>query len=205
MFTGIVQAALPVHAIIRKPQLHTLTLRFPPELGAGLRLGASVAVNGVCLTVARLGADGAVDFDVMMESLRITNLGGLEEGARVNVERAARFGDEIGGHPLSGHISDTVAITAIEAPQNNRVLTFRAAPRWMKYILPKGYVALNGCSLTVGQVGDDWFNVYLIPETLRITTFGEARVGDRVNLELDSQTQAIVDTVERVLAQRGLG
>ncbi len=204
MFTGIVQAALPVQVIKQQAQLHTLTITLPPELRNGVQIGASIALNGTCLTVVRIGEQGEVDFDVMMESLRVTNLGQLQVGSLVNVERAARFGDEVGGHPLSGHIHAQTQIINIEAPDNNRIITFRVPQAWMKYILTKGYVALNGCSLTIGDVIEDTFKVFLIPETLRVTTFGSAQVGDWINLEVDSQTQAIVDTVERVLAERGI-
>lgn len=202
MFTGIVQAAVPVHAIERRENLHTLHLRLPEHLRSNLAPGASIAVNGVCLTVTRIGAEGEVAFDVMAQTLRLTNLGGLGRGMRVNVERAARFGDEIGGHPLSGHVHDTVRVVRIEKTPNNLVMTFACAHRWLAYILPQGYVALNGCSLTVASTGTDSFQVHFIPETLRVTVFGESRTGNRVNLEIDSQTQAIVNTVERVLARR---
>lgn len=201
MFTGIVQATVRVAAVERKPQLSTLILALPAALQAGLAVGASVAVNGTCLTVTVLDGEH-VHFDVMMETLRVTNLGALDPGDAVNVERAARYGDEIGGHPLSGHVHGQAEVVAVDTPENNRVLTLRPPAELLKYILPKGYVALNGCSLTVGEVGDGTFTVYLIPETLRVTIFGHLGAGARVNLEIDGQTQAIVDTVERVLAAR---
>lgn len=201
MFTGIVQAAVPVRRIVRHANLHTLELDIPTTLREGLAIGASVAVNGCCLTVTELG-DDAVAFDAMMETLRVTNLGRLQEGQAVNVERAARFGDEIGGHPLSGHVHDQVVIETIERPDNNCIIRFGADPRWRRFLMPKGYVALNGCSLTLGEVDDQGFTVFLIPETLRVTTFGTAQTGDLVNLEIDAQTQAIVETVERVLGER---
>lgn len=203
MFTGIVQAAVPVVALIERPQLVTLTLELPERLCAGLAIGSSVAVNGTCLTIT--GFEGRlVHFDAMLETLRVTNLGRLAVGDRVNVERAARHGDEIGGHVLSGHVHGLAEIIRIERPENNHEVVFRAPAALMKYLLPKGFVALNGCSLTIGRVEGDTFDVWLIPETLRATTYGELPVGALVNLEIDAQTQAIVDTVERVLAGRGL-
>lgn len=203
MFTGIVQAAVPVVALIEHPQLVTLTLELPERLCAGLAIGSSIAVNGTCLTIT--GFEGRlVHFDAMQETLRVTNLGGLRVGDRVNVERAARHGDEIGGHVLSGHVHALAEIIRIERPENNHEVVFRAPAALMKYLLPKGFVALNGCSLTIGRVEGDTFDVWLIPETLRATTYGELPVGALVNLEIDAQTQAIVDTVERVLAERGL-
>lgn len=203
MFTGIVQAAVPVVGIVRKPQLITLTLSLPEPLRGGLAIGASIAVNGTCLTVTGFEND-RVGFDVMMESLRLTNLGRLDVGSLVNVERAAHYGAEVGGHVLSGHVHGIAEIVAIERPDaDNCVVRFRAPAPLVKYIMDKGYVALNGCSLTICDVQDGEFSVYLIPETLRVTVFGHSQVGDQVNLEVDSQTQAIVDTVERVLAARG--
>lgn len=201
MFTGIVQGQATVTAIEKLDQFMRLQLTLPPERADNLQLGASIAVNGTCLTVT--GFEGnSVSFDLIMETLRVTNLGLLSIGDRVNFERAARFGDEIGGHLLSGHIHDQVSIWNIERTDTNCILWFEVDPRWMKYILPKGFVALNGCSLTIGEVQENRFNVYLIPETLSITVFGTATVGDRVNLEVDPHTQAVVDTVERYMTQR---
>lgn len=201
MFTGIVQMALPVVAIDAQPQLHQITLRFPQPLLDGLVTGASVALNGTCLTVVSIKGD-EVAFDMMMETLRLTNLGALSVGDRVNVERAARFDSEIGGHLLSGHVHTQVRVSQIEYPENNRVIHFELPEEWRDYILPKGYVALNGCSLTVSEEVAETFCVYLIPETLNITTFGTLAVGDKINLEVDSQTQAVVDTVKS-LAKSG--
>ncbi|MDX1341985.1 MAG: riboflavin synthase subunit alpha, partial [Reinekea sp.] len=155
------------------------------------------ALNGVCLTVTQI-VGGRAYFDVMMETLRVTNLGALQQGDMVNVERAARFGDDIGGHSMSGHVSACVAVSKIEYPENNRIIWFSVDAQQRKYLFPKGFVGLNGCSLTIGEVTQDQFNVYLIPETLSVTTFGELSEGDQVNIEYDAQTQAIVDTLERM-------
>jgi riboflavin synthase len=143
-----------------------------------------------------------VAFDCIDETLRRTTLGSLGVGGRVNVERAARFGDEIGGHLLSGHVVGTMGIARRSEVEGNLTLEFVGVGAPLRYVLPKGYVAVDGCSLTVGDVGADGFTVHLIPETRRITTLGELRPGDRANLEVDAQTQAVVDTVERVLAAR---
>ena len=126
----------------------------------------------------------------------------LKTGDSVNLERAARFGDEIGGHPMSGHIIATTPISRIEQNEHNRTLYFRLPPQLAAYILPKGFIGLDGCSLTIGDVTAHEFNVHLIPETLQRTLFGSRQAGDSINIEIDAQTQAIVDTVERVLAQR---
>ena len=201
MFTGIIQDKRPVVELIEKKDLVTLKLDLTPAQCEGLQPGASIAVNGVCLTVTDID-NAVVSFDIMIETLRVTNLKFLQVGNLVNMERAARFGDEIGGHPLSGHIHDMVEIESIERPENNCIITFRFDSQWHDYLQPKGYVALNGASLTIGDaVEDGRFCVYLIPETLAITTFGQAKAGDRVNLEIDSQTQAIVNTVRRMMAR----
>lgn len=201
MFTGIVQGTATVITAQLKDQFMKLTLALPETHCDNLQTGASIAVNGTCLTIT--GFEGNhVHFDLIMETLRVTNLGTLQPGTRVNFERAARIGDEIGGHLLSGHIHTLATISQIEAPADNRIIWFEADAQQMKYILPKGFVALNGCSLTIGDVEDNRFNVYLIPETLSVTTFGDADIGQRINLEVDSHTQAVVDTVERYLAAR---
>ncbi|PSW21484.1 riboflavin synthase [Photobacterium sanctipauli] len=201
MFTGIVQGTAKVVAIDKKERFQTHVIQLSPEMHEGLAIGASVAHNGCCLTVTKIEND-LVSFDLMQETLAVTNLGLLEVGDSVNVERAAKFGDEIGGHSMSGHINSLTTISSIESSENNRTIWFSIPEGYQKYILRKGYIGLDGCSLTIGDVEDGRFNVHLIPETLQRTLFGERIVGAKVNLEIDPQTQAIVDTVERVLAQR---
>ncbi|WP_114418371.1 riboflavin synthase subunit alpha [Marinospirillum perlucidum] len=202
MFTGIVQGVARLPFLESKTNLTTLGLDLPASTREGLTVGGSVAINGVCLTVTHWD-DEAVYFDAMIETLRTTNLGALKQGDEVNYERAARFSDEIGGHLMSGHVIDQVILTRREElDENNLRLEFTVPDQWMKYIFPKGYIGLNGCSLTIGEIVDNTFSVYLIPETRRATTFGEMPNGTAVNLEIDPQTQVIVETVERVLAQK---
>ena len=200
MFTGIVAAHCEVVSIDRKPGLHTIAVRLPIELCPGIEQGASIAIDGVCLTVTRLEADIAL-FDVMQETIRVTTLADLEPGMRVNVERSMRGGAEVGGHLVSGHVDGLATIVRLERPENNWTIVFSVPPGWMKYIFPKGFIALNGVSLTVGFVdrAAAQFAVYLIPETLKRTTFGLKGVGDRVNFEVERQTQAIVDTMNMFL------
>ncbi|GLC36954.1 hypothetical protein PLESTB_000174600 [Pleodorina starrii] len=201
MFTGIVQGTASIATVDRKENLSSVDIRFPDGKVDGIQIGASVAINGTCLTVTRIDGD-TLSFDVMVETLRATNLGGLQPGGVVNFERSARVGDEIGGHNVSGHVHCTATIAAVEQTENNRRLTFEVSnPAFMKYVLPKGYIAVDGCSLTIGEVWDNKFSVYLIPETMRVTVFGIKGAGDSVNIEIETQTQAIVDTTERVVAQ----
>jgi riboflavin synthase len=198
MFTGIVQGTVRVVKILKKENFQTHVLEMPQELRKGLTLGASVAHNGCCLTVTKIEGD-FISFDLMQETLKVTNLGLLAEGDNVNIERAAKFGDEIGGHSMSGHINLCSTISDVINTANNCTIWFTMPMPSMKYVLTKGYIGIDGCSLTIGEVKDNQFCVHLIPETLERTLFGIRKIGDVVNIEIDPQTQAIVDTVERVL------
>ena len=202
MFTGIVQGTGTVVSIDEKPNFRTHIVRMPEDMLDNLQLGASVSHNGCCLTVTEVQGD-LVSFDLMKETLRLTNLGDLQVGDLVNLERAARFNDEIGGHLMSGHIICTAEVAKILTSENNRQIWFRMPHEdLMKYVLHKGYIGIDGISLTIGEVTRTRFCVHLIPETLQRTTLGARRLGDKINIEIDPQTQAIVDTVERVLASR---
>lgn len=203
MFTGIVKGLGTVVSGQVMPGLARFSVELPAGYGDGLARGASVAVDGTCLTATDIEGDRAT-FDVMRETLERTTLGTLAVGSRVNVERSYRVGDEVGGHVVSGHVSGTADILSVDTPEHNRVITFRVPTEWMKYILPKGFVALDGCSLTVVDAdrAAGAFRVWLIPETLARTTFGFKVPGDKVNFEIDSRTQAIVDTVKAVLRER---
>lgn len=210
MFTGIVQGTAEVAQLDTKENFRSFRIQFPAGRTENIQIGASVAINGTCLTVTAIDGD-VLSFDVMAETLRATSLGNLQLGSKVNFERSARVGDEIGGHNVSGHVHCTASIIQVEDTANNRRLSFRLSdPKFAKYVLPKGFIAVDGCSLTVGEVWDDaCFSVYLIPETMRVTVFGVKGQGDTVNVEIEAQTQAIVDTVERVVQQHltklGLG
>lgn len=202
MFTGIVQGTAKVTDITEKANFRTHVIELPEALLPGLETGASVAHNGCCLTVTEIDGN-QVSFDLMKETLRITNLGELVVGDSVNIERAAKFNDEIGGHLMSGHIMTTASIAKILTSENNRQIWFKPQnPEVMKYILPKGYIGVDGISLTVGETTATRFCVHLIPETLQRTTLGSKKLGQQVNIEIDPQTQAVVDTVERVMASR---
>lgn len=204
MFTGIVQALAPVVSA----EVESGVLRLGVKLGnltGGLQIGASVAVNGVCLTVTGFSSD-VVNFDVIDETRRLTNIGEVSVGNLVNIERSFRAGDEIGGHVVSGHIAGTVGVVDIAQSEGVRNITFVANPEQMKYLLHKGFVALDGASLTIAFVehGSNRFGICLIPETIERTTLGRLVVGSRVNVEPDSQTQTIVDTVERLFRNEDL-
>jgi riboflavin synthase len=207
MFTGIVQGIATVQALTDLPGLRSFTLDLPAQFADGLAIGASVAVDGVCLTVTELQGHSAARFDVMQQSLALTGLGQLQVGSAINVERAAKDGAEIGGHPLSGHIDVMATVEEIRRPENNHVLRLGLPAPWMRYVFAKGYIAVNGASLTVAQAqrardGSGWFEVWLIPETLRMTTFADKPVGAKLNIEIERQTQVFVDTVREAIDER---
>jgi len=201
MFTGIVQGKAIVQNIVALDNLKRFELLFPAGALDEVARGASIALNGVCLTVTSFDLDRATaNFDVMIESLTLTNLDQLDVGASVNYERAAKIGAEIGGHLMSGHVSTKVKLVDRIETATNCELVFAVPSAYKKYILAKGFIGINGCSLTIGAEVQDEFSVHLIPETLQVTTFGDMAVGTEVNIEIDPQTQAIVDTVERYLS-----
>lgn len=203
MFTGIVKGLGRIEGIKRLSGLVTFDILLPEGGEKDLETGASVAVDGVCLTATLVKGRHAT-FDVMQETLTRTTLGELDTGAAVNIERAARDGAEIGGHPLSGHIDCVARIAEVQSPENNRVVTFEVPAPWIRYIFAKGYIGLNGASLTVASVDRkrSTFTVWFIPETLRLTTFGAKDRGARINLEIERSTQVTVDTIRDVLEER---
>jgi len=208
MFTGITQGTAELSAVTPADGFRTLVLRLPPPLLTDLRIGASVCVDGVCLTVVSVEGE-AVSFDVSDGTLRLTNLGDRRPGERVNVERSARSGDENGGHVLSGHVSGTAPITAINTGSGPLFLEVEIPEPHRRYVFLRGYLALNGASLTVADIdaGLGRYRINLIPETIRQTGFAAYKVGQRVNYEVELQTQIMVDTIERCIQQSlaGLG
>jgi len=204
MFSGIVQTKLRLHEVNKQVEFASLVYDFPTQFSTGLQLGASVAQNGVCLTVRTMeeNTDGTlrVSFDAIAQTLKLTNLVDLDAGDLVNIERAARFGDEIGGHIVSGHVFGCVKVLAVEQDALNMRIVFERSAELRPYLLNKGFVALNGCSLTIAEVTLDTFTVCLIPETRDVTTFGEVQVGAKINLEIDPSTQATVDTIKELMA-----
>lgn len=205
MFTGIVQGQATLTNKKGNNELTTFSFIFPPGALQDITEGASIAINGTCLTVTDFDIQAnRASFDAIQKTLKLTNLGSLKIGQHVNFERAAKFGDEIGGHLMSGHIYASIEITKIIKTHENCQIDFKLSKEMKPYILNKGFVGLNGCSLTIGDVSDEYFSVHLIPETLKRTTFGLLNQGEKVNLELDSQTQAIVNTVENYLKTKNL-
>ena len=200
MFTGIVQGVGTVVEVIEKQTIHTLRIEIPDT--KDLAIGASVSIDGACLTAVKIQGS-VVDFDVIPETLHRTTLAHLSSDSKVNVERSLKYGDEIGGHLLSGHIMGMGIIHS--KIENGEGVDFQISipVDLTKYIMEKGYIAIDGISLTIGLIQDGNFALHIIPETLRLTTLGSKNIGDAVNLEIDSTTQTIVSTVERVMEQKG--
>ena len=163
---------------------------------AGVDLGASIACDGVCLTVVALGPEGWFDVEISAETLSKTNLGGWTPGKRVNLERALKVGDELGGHIVSGHVDGLAEVVGVRHEGGSVRVTFRAPEALARFIAPKGSVALNGTSLTVNEVEGNRFGVNLIPHTQQVTTWGAAKVGDRVNLEIDTLARYVARLAE---------
>ena len=199
MFTGIVQGVASVVMASQGESITKVSIQLPDT--KKLQIGASVSIDGVCLTVTSIN-DSIVDFDIIEETLHRTTLGELEAGSQVNFERALRFGDELGGHLLSGHVMSAGLIHSIKENGEGKDISIIAPPELQKYIIEKGFVAIDGISLTIGAVQSNVFELHLIPETLRMTTLDAKSEGDAVNIEIDSNTQTIVSTVERILAEK---
>ncbi len=202
MFTGIVQAVVPLVQVDLHPGYRTFTLALPDALLTDLKIGASVAIDGTCLTVVAIDGN-RVRFDAVDGTLEITNLADRKAGDRVNVERSFRQGDENGGHVVSGHVTGTAPITAIDTAGAQKFVSFAIPEDYRKYIFPKGFLALNGASLTVAEIDADTgvHTINLIPETIRQTSLSDFAVGDRLNFEVEAQTRVLVDTIERVMTR----
>ena len=206
MFTGIVQTQAVVVDATNQGGVLRLALKVEQQYAENLNIGASIAINGCCLTVVKFASDTkgccVINFDVIDETLKLTNLGMLAVNDTVNFERSVTFGTELGGHIVSGHIHCMAEILSIKHHQDNCKMQLALAKEWQKYVLYKGFVSVNGASLTVGEVDEQGFWLHLIPETLSITNLDNYREGDKLNIEVDQQTYTIINTVENYLSQQ---
>lgn len=201
MFTGIVQSQAEIISVSGDDKFKKFTIHGDLALIENLMLGASIAINGTCLTVVsfeQIKEHGQVTFDVIDETLKLTNLGSLHIGDKVNVERSLRIGDELGGHIVSGHIHTCGTVINRNDSDMNCELMIEVGSESLKYIFAKGFITVNGVSLTVGRIEGSCFSLHLIPETLERTNLGKAKLGETVNLEYDQQTMTIVSTIERM-------
>ncbi|WP_371189265.1 riboflavin synthase subunit alpha [Thalassotalea maritima] len=206
MFTGIVQCTAIIIEIVEGKNFRHFVMKMPLSLLSGIELGASVANNGVCLTVVDFKPldenHGQMAFDVIDETLRLSNLATLQLGDTVNIERSMKVGDEIGGHMVSGHVHTMAELIERNDSKDNSQMTFAIDTAWQKYLFAKGFISVNGCSLTLGNVSEGQFNLHLIPETLERTNLKDLQLGNRVNIEIDQQTMTIVESIERIMERR---
>lgn len=188
MFTGIIQDIGTIAALERKGDLtFTVETRLPTD---DVRLGASIACNGICLTVIDSGP-GFFKVQLSAETLDKTTAGAWDKGTRINLERALRLGDELGGHIVSGHVDGVAVVTGRRTENESVRYVFRVPAAFAKYFAPKGSVALDGVSLTVNEVEGDEFGVNIIPHTQKMTTLGDCHPGDKVNLEVDTMARYV--------------
>ena len=199
MFSGIVQGTGRVQKITAKKSYISIEISAPKNFNKKLKKGASISVNGVCLTSLDSGQK-KLKFDVINETLSKTNISKLKKGSLVNLERSITASTEIGGHLMSGHIHFSGRVEKILTKNTNKDLQIKFPRKYKDYIFEKGYIGLNGCSLTLGKVNKDSFYVHLIPETLEMTNLNVLKKGSLVNIEIDQNTIAVVETVKNSLA-----
>jgi riboflavin synthase len=199
MFSGIVSHKSKVLKVENFSDFVRIYISTPKNFNKGLKKGASVSVNGVCLTSKDNGSKN-LKFDVIEETLSKTNLKHILKGDIVNLERSIKASSEIGGHLMSGHIHFTGEVKKIFEKENTKDMKISISKEYSDYILEKGYIGINGCSLTIGKIFKDQFNIHLIPETLKVTNLEKLEEKDLVNIEIDQTTIAIVDTVKKTLA-----
>ena len=199
MFSGIVSHKSKVLKVETFSDFVRIHITTPKNFNKGLKKGASISVNGVCLTSKDTGSKN-LKFDVIEETLLKTNLKHILKGDIVNLERSIKASSEIGGHLMSGHIHFTGEVKKIFQKENTKDMRISISKEYSDYILEKGYIGVNGCSLTLGKIFKNQFNIHLIPETLKITNLDKLEEKDLVNIEIDQATIAIVDTVKKTLA-----
>ena len=201
MFTGIVSGQGIIHKIKNNVDYASITIKASAGFSKNLKRGASVAVNGVCLT-AKKGATDLLEFDVITETLEKTNFKLLSKGNKVNLERSMKANTEIGGHLVSGHIHGVGVIKSINDRGQTKDLRIQPPSSLMEYLFYKGYIGLNGCSLTIGKVFKSSFDIHLIPETIKVTNFQKMKKGDLINIEIDQTTINTVETIKKIMLER---
>jgi riboflavin synthase len=201
MFSGIVVGTGKVNKVIKFEDYNVLEISYPKEFTKNLKKGASVSVNGVCLTSKNKGSK-ILKFDVIEETLKRTNLRNVCKNDFVNLERSISASSEIGGHLMSGHVHYAAKILEIVNKKGIKDIKISLDEKYSDYVLEKGYIGINGCSITIGKVNKNSFLVHLIPETLEITNLNFIQKNDLVNIEIDQNTIAIVDTVKKTLARK---
>ena len=210
MFTGIVEGKAELSSVKQFDGFTRWVIDLPPRHGENLEIGASVALDGVCLTVVEIHGD-SISFDLIHETLERSTLCLRKAGDWLNMERALRYGDEVGGHLVSGHVMAVGEIKRMDILEQGlngsktMDIEIHVPPEVSEYVFEKGYIAIDGISLTVGKTHDSGgFDLHIIPETIRRTTLAGKEVGSTVNVEIESSTQAVVDTVKKMLSKNPL-
>lgn len=201
MYTGIIQTKAKVSAVERKKDFLSFEVELDPKFLDGVFIGASCAINGACFTVVKFDHKH-VGFDAIAETIKCTTIGSICVGDTVHFERSAKYGDENGGHAISGHVHGVCEIIRRDKTDHNLTLVMRLPIGWSKYVFEKGYISLHGASLTVVSVRENEFSVSLIPETLRQTNLGTFDLGQFLNFEVEQQTRTLVDVIERTLERQ---
>ena len=201
MFSGIVQTVGKIESIKDKDHIKTIRIETHGDYLEDIAIGQSVSVDGVCLSLVKKNNEYC-EFEAVEETINRTTLGSYKQGTKVNLEKSLKFGDTVGGHFVSGHIHTRGRIVEVELVGESKNILIEIEEKWIKYLTEKGYISVNGASITIGKVSKNTFYVHLIPETLKTTNLDELIYDNYVNLEFDQATIAIVDTTERLINQK---
>ena len=200
MFSGIVQTVGKIESIKDKNHIKTIRIETHGDYLEDIAIGQSVSVDGVCLSLVKKNKEYC-EFEAVEETINRTTLGSYKQGTKVNLEKSLKFGDTVGGHFVSGHIHTKGRIVEVELIGESKNILVEIEEKWIKYLTEKGYISVNGASITIGKVSKNTFYIHLIPETLKTTNLDELIYDNYVNLEFDQTTIAIVDTTERLINQ----
>ena len=200
MFSGIVQTVGKIESIKDKNHIKTIRIETHGNYLEDIAIGQSVSVDGVCLSLVKKNNEYC-EFEAVEETINRTTLGSYKQGSKVNLEKSLKFGDTVGGHFVSGHIHTRGRIVEVELVGESKNILVEIEEKWIKYLTEKGYISVNGASITIGKVSKNTFYVHLIPETLKTSNLDDLIYDNYVNLEFDQTTIAIVDTTERLINQ----
>ena len=201
MFSGIVQTVGKIESIKDKDHIKKIRIETHGNYPEDIAIGQSMSVDGVCLSLVKKNNEYC-EFEAVEETINRTTLGRYKQGTKVNLEKSLKFGDTVGGHFVSGHIHTRGRIVEVELVGESKNILIEIEEKWIKYLTEKGYISVNGASITIGKVSKNTFYVHLIPETLKTTNLDELIYDNYVNLEFDQATIAIVDTTERLINQK---
>ena len=201
MFSGIVQEVGIIDSLVAGNGHLTITINCSKDFAKDKKVGDSVSVDGVCLTITKR-TNSSLTFDAVKETLDRTIIKNYGKGSYVNIESSLSFGGSVGGHLMSGHIHLKGVVKEVLIVGDSKDIVIDTSPEWSKYLSEKGYIGINGCSITIGKIHDSRFQIHLIPETLKTTNLDNLVFGDEINLEIDQSTIAIVDTTERILKNK---